>query len=87
MFSRVGGSLRRSKHVILLFIVAILIKAPYFFVAVGSLANVGGAASAPVVAAAFHPSLAAVGVLLAVLGYAVGTYAAWICGIIMQAIV
>ena len=76
-----------SVHVILLFIVAILIKAPYFFVAVGSQANVGGAASAPVVAAAFHPSLAAVGVLLAVLGYAVGTYAAYICGIIMQSIV
>ena len=76
-----------SVHVILLFIVAILIKAPYFFVAVGSQANVGGAASAPIVASAFHPSLAAVGVLLAVLGYAVGTYAAYICGIIMQAIV
>ena len=76
-----------SVHVILLFIVAIFIKAPYFFVAVGSQANVGGAASAPVVAAAFHPSLAAVGVLLAVLGYAVGTYAAYICGIIMQSIV
>ena len=76
-----------SVHVILLFIVAILIKAPYFFVAVGSQANVGGAASAPVVASAFHPSLAALGVLLAVLGYAVGTYAAYICGIIMQSIV
>ena len=76
-----------SVHVILLFVVAILIKAPYFFVAVGSQANVGGAASAPVVAATFHPSLAAVGVLLAVLGYAVGTYAAYICGIIMQSIV
>ena len=76
-----------SVHVILLFIVAILIKAPYFFVAVGSQANVVGAASAPVVASAFHPSLAAVGVLLAVLGYAVGTYAAYICGIIMQSIV
>jgi uncharacterized membrane protein len=76
-----------SVHVILLFVVAILIKAPYFFVAVGSQANVGGAASAPVVASAFHPSLAAVGVLLAVLGYAVGTYAAYICGIIMQSIV
>ena len=76
-----------SVHVILLFIVAILIKAPYFFVAVGSQANVGGAASAPVVAAAFHPSLAAVGVLLSVLGYAVGTYAAYLCGIIMQSIV
>ena len=76
-----------SVHVILLFIVAILIKAPYFFVAVGSQANVGGAASAPIVASAFHPSLAAVGVLLAVLGYAVGTYAAYLCGIIMQSIV
>jgi uncharacterized membrane protein len=76
-----------SVHVILLFIVAIFIKAPYFFVAVGSQANVGGAASAPIVASAFHPSLAAVGVLLSVLGYAVGTYAAYLCGIIMQSIV
>ena len=71
-------------HVIILISVAKLIKAPFFFVAVGSQANVGGAASAPVVASAFHPSLAPVGVLLAVLGYALGTYAAWFCGILMQ---
>ena len=74
-------------HILLLIIVAKLIKAPFFFIAVGSQANIGGAASAPVVASAFHPSLAAVGVLLAVLGYAVGTYAAYLCGIIMQSIV
>ncbi len=71
-------------HVALLFIVGKLIKAPFFFLAVGSKANIGGAASAPVVAAAFHPSLAPVGVLLAVLGYALGTYGAYICGILMQ---
>lgn len=71
-------------HVILLLIVAKVIRAPYFFLAVGSKANIGGAASAPVVAAAFHPSLAPVGVLLAVLGYALGTYGAWISGILMQ---
>tara|TARA_Y100001968_G_scaffold330183_1_gene381321 strand:- start:4619 stop:5860 length:1242 start_codon:yes stop_codon:yes gene_type:complete len=71
-------------HVILLLSVAKIIRAPFFFVAVGSQANVGGAASAPVVASAFHPSLAPVGVLLAVLGYALGTYAAWLCGILMQ---
>lgn len=71
-------------HVFLLLLIAKLIKAPFFFVAVGSQANVGGAASAPVVASAFHPSLAPVGVLLAVLGYALGTYAAWFCGILMQ---
>ncbi|MCH7938674.1 MAG: DUF819 family protein [Candidatus Marinimicrobia bacterium] len=73
-------------HVIVLVTVAKLIKAPFFFVAVGSQANVGGAASAPIVAAAFHPALAPVGVLLAVLGYALGTYAAWFCGLLMQAV-
>lgn len=71
-------------HVGLMFLVAKLIKAPYFFLAVGSKANIGGAASAPVVAAAFHPALAPVGVLLAVLGYALGTYGAYICGLLMQ---
>lgn len=71
-------------HITLLLIVAKIIRAPFFFVAVGSQANVGGAASAPVVASAFHPSLAPVGVLLAVLGYALGTYAAYLCGILMQ---
>jgi uncharacterized membrane protein len=73
-------------HAALLLIVGKLIKAPLFYLAVGSQANVGGAASAPVVASAFHPSLAPVGVLLAVLGYAVGTYGAWLCGQILRVI-
>lgn len=72
-------------HVGVLLGVGKLIKAPFFFTAVGSQANVGGAASAPVVAAAFHPALAPVGVLLAVLGYALGTYAAYFCALLMQA--
>jgi len=80
------GGLWMLIHVILLLTVAKLIKAPFFFVAVGSQANIGGAASAPVVASAFHPSLAPVGVLLAVLGYALGTYGAYICGLMMQAV-
>ncbi|MEO1053498.1 MAG: DUF819 family protein [Bacteroidota bacterium] len=73
-------------HVILLLIVGKLIKAPYFFLAVGSKANIGGAASAPVIAAAFHPALAPVGVLLAVLGYVLGTYGAVLCARLMQLI-
>lgn len=73
-------------HVVILLSVGKIIKAPFFFVAVGSQANVGGAASAPIVASAFHPALAPVGVLLAVLGYSLGTYGAWICGIMMQAV-
>ena len=71
-------------HALLLIGVAKLIRAPYFFLAVGSQANVGGAASAPIVASAFHPSLATVGVLLAVFGYAVGTVGAIACTILMQ---
>ena len=78
------GFIWMTFHALLLMAVAKLIKAPFFFIAVGSQANVGGAASAPIVASAFHPSLAPVGVLLAVLGYAIGTYGAWICGIFIQ---
>ncbi len=83
-FFLVGG-IWMAFHVALLFLVGWLIRAPYFFLAVGSKANIGGAASAPVVAAAFHPALAPVGVLLAVLGYALGTYGAMICAWMMQA--
>lgn len=73
-------------HITILFIVAKIIKAPFFFVAVGSKANIGGAASAPIVASAFHPSLASVGAILAVLGYALGTYGAILCAEMMRII-
>ncbi|NKI33444.1 DUF819 domain-containing protein [Croceivirga thetidis] len=73
-----------SIHAGLLILVAKLIKAPYFFMAVGSQANVGGAASAPVVAAEFHPSLTSVGILLAVFGYVVGTAGAYLCALLME---
>ena len=70
----------------LMLLVAKLIRAPLFFMAVGSQANIGGAASAPVIASAFHPALAPVGVLLAVLGYALGTYGAYITGLLLRAL-
>ncbi len=78
------GLLWMLAHVAILLLVAWRIKAPFFFVAVGSQANVGGAASAPIVASAFSPALAPVGVLMAVLGYALGTYGAIICALLMQ---
>lgn len=80
------GLIWMAVHIGLLFLVAKIIKAPVFYVAVGSKANIGGAASAPVVASAFHPALAPVGVLLAVLGYALGTYMAWLCGQLLRII-
>ncbi len=78
------GLVWMAVHAGLMILTAKLIRAPYFFLAVGSQANVGGAASAPIVASAFHPSLATVGVLLAVFGYAVGTVAAILCTVLMQ---
>lgn len=80
----VVGGIWITFHAISLMVVARLIRAPMFYMAVGSQANIGGAASAPVVASAFHPSLAPVGVLLAVLGYAIGTYGAWLTGQLMR---
>ena len=90
VFSNLGlfavGLLWISIHVAVLLITAKIIRAPFFFVAVGSQANIGGAASAPVVASAFSPSLAPVGVLMAVLGYALGTYGALLCAYLMQGV-
>lgn len=80
----VVGLLWMIIHALLLILVARLVKAPFFFLAVGSQANVGGAASAPIVAGAFNPALAPVGVLLAIFGYVIGTYGAYICTILMS---
>jgi len=71
-------------HAAILLYVQRKLRLPIFFAAVGSQANVGGAASAPLVAAAFHPALAPVGVLLAVGGYVLGTYAALVCAFLLE---
>ncbi|MFY7910278.1 MAG: DUF819 domain-containing protein [Emticicia sp.] len=71
-------------HAVFTIIASYIVKAPFFFTAVGSQANVGGVASASVVAAAFNPSLAPIGVLLAILGNAVGTYCGYLTGLVMQ---
>jgi len=61
-------------HAFIMLLVARIIRAPLFLVATASQANVGGVASAPVVAAVYEPHLASVGLLLAVFGNIVGTY-------------
>ena len=80
------GALWMLFHAASMLLVRRLLRAPVFFLAVGSQANVGGAASAPVVAAAFHPALATVGVLLAVLGYVLGTYVGILDALVLQQI-
>jgi uncharacterized membrane protein len=80
------GALWMTFHAAVMLGVRRALGAPVFFLAVGSQANVGGAASAPVVAAAFHPALATVGVLLAVLGYVLGTYVGIVDAFVLQQI-
>jgi len=57
-----------------LFLASRIVKAPIFLAATASQANIGGPASAPIVAAIYQPSLAAVGLLLAIVGNVMGTY-------------
>ena len=78
------GLIWMAFHVLIMIGVCWLLRAPYFFLAVGSQACIGGPATAPIVAAAFHPALAPVGVLMAIMGYAVGTYMGYVCGVLMQ---
>ena len=73
------GAVWISIHVLLLVLMARLIRAPLFLLAIGSMANVGGAASAPVVAEVYRPAMAPVGLLMAVAGYVLGIYAGLLC--------
>ena len=73
-----------SIHVVLLWLVARLLRAPLFYFTIGSMSHIGGPASAPVVASEFHPALAPVGALLGTLGYATGTGLAWLTGLMLQ---
>lgn len=78
------GAVWMLVHAIVILVVRRLLRAPIFFAAVGSQANVGGAASASVVAAAFHPALAPVGVMLSVAGYVLGTYGGLLCAALLE---
>ena len=71
-------------HIVLLALLAKVLKVPFFYFAMGSQSNIGGPASAPVVATVFHPSLAPVGALLGALGYATGTVAAYVVGVVLR---
>ncbi len=79
-----AGVVWLSFHIALLVGAAKLLRAPLFFVATGSMANVGGAASAPVVASVYHAAMAPVGLLLAVAGYVLGIYGGIACAWLLR---
>lgn len=60
-------------HGVLLVIFAKIFKLDMFTCGVASLANIGGSASAPILAGAYSGSLVPVGVLMALMGYVIGT--------------
>ena len=74
-----AGAVWIAIHVAVLLLAARLVRAPFFFVATGSMANIGGAVSAPVVAGVYHRAMAPVGLLMAVAGYILGIYGALAC--------
>jgi uncharacterized membrane protein len=78
------GAMWMGVHILVIWLVARWLRVPLFYFAIGSQGNIGAAASAPVVAGAFHPSLAPVGVLLGTVGYATGTYLAYVVGQVLR---
>lgn len=81
-----AGVLWLALHGLLLLLAGRLLRAPLFLLATASQANVGGPVSAPVVAAAYQPGLAGVGLLLAVLGNVGGTYLGILCSLLCRAV-
>ena len=69
-------------HVVLMFVLSKVFKWDLCMVSTASLANIGGSASAPIVATAYDPNFAGIGVLMGVLGAAIGN----LCGLAMGAI-
>jgi len=81
-----AGALWIAIHAAVLLAAARLVRAPLFFVATGSMANIGGAVSAPIVAGVYHRVMAPVGLMMAVAGYILGIYGglacAWLLGMV-----
>jgi uncharacterized membrane protein len=61
-------------HAVLMVLGAKIFKLDLFCIAVASLSNIGGVASAPILAATYNKSLVSVGVLMAIMGYLIGTF-------------
>lgn len=80
----IAGFVILGVHAVLLTLVAKLLKLDLFTCGVASLANIGGVASAPILAGAYSEALVPVGVLMALLGYIVGTGGGLIVGSILS---
>ena len=73
-------------HAVIMVIVAKVFRLDLFSIGVASLANIGGVASAPILAAAYHRSLIGIAVLMAIMGYMIGTFAGLGIGYVLERI-
>jgi len=89
-FSDVGtyvlaGFLILVIHAAIMVLGAKIFKLDLFSIAVSSLSNIGGVASAPILAATYNKALVSVGVLMAIMGYIIGTFGGLaVGGILME---
>ena len=74
-------------HVVIMVIFAKLFKLDLFSLGVASLANIGGVASAPILASAYSKALIPIGVLMAMMGYILGTFGGLMVGKILEMMV
>ncbi|MEA1893293.1 MAG: DUF819 family protein [Campylobacterota bacterium] len=91
-FSDVGiyvlaGFLILVVHAVIMVVGAKIFRLDLFSIAVSSLANIGGVASAPILAATYNKNLVSVGVLMAIMGYLIGTFGGLLVGNILIEIV
>ena len=73
-------------HVLLMIFFARLFKLDLFSLGVASLANIGGVASAPILAGAYSQALIPIGVLMAMMGYILGTFGGLAVGKVLEVI-
>ncbi len=69
-----AGSMILILHMLIIILFAKIFKLDLFIIGVASLANIGGVASAPILAGAYSKTLIPIGVIMAMLGYIVGTF-------------
>jgi len=82
----IAGSAILLLHALLMIFFAKLFKLDLFSISIASLANIGGVASAPILAASYNKNLVGIAVILAIVGYLVGTVAGLLLGNILRVI-
>ena len=73
-------------HVVIMVIFAKLFKLDLFSLGIASLANIGGVASAPILASAYSKALIPIGVLMAMMGYILGTFGGLMVGKVLESL-